>query len=137
MRVVIFHPLNYKLKPNIELSVQHVPGTEVGLCMSHLVRVHQSGVWEVERGNEQPHTLALDPVTIQVISNDPGHEVSCLARPAVEGEGERLVGLWVVDKTLDGFQDHGLSQVLPVEASSEGPSPDPEPRVHKQIRGSF
>lgn len=86
-----------------------------GLCTSYLVRVHQSGVWKVERGDEQSDTLALHPVTIEVISNDPGHKVLPGAGPAVEGECQWLVGLWVVNKTLDGFQNHRLSQVLPVE----------------------
>lgn len=83
--------------------------------MSYLVRVHQSGVWEVERGYEQSDTLTLHPVTIQVIGDNPGHKVLAGAGPAVEGECQWLVGLWVVDKTLDGFQNHRLNQVLPVE----------------------
>lgn len=72
-------------------------------------------MWEVERGNEEPDTLALHPVTIQVICDHPGHKVFASAGPAVKGQGQRLVGLWVVDKTLDGFQHHRLSQVLPME----------------------
>lgn len=86
-----------------------------GLRTTHLVRVHQSGVWEVERGDEQSDTLTLHPFTIQVICDDPGHKVLAGAGPAVEGEGQWLVGLWVVDKTLDGFQNHRLNQVLPVQ----------------------
>lgn len=86
-----------------------------GLCTSYLVCVHQSGVWEVERGDEQSDTLTLHPFAIQVICDDPGHKVLAGAGPAVEGEGQRLVGLWVVDKTLDGFQNHRLNQVLPVK----------------------
>lgn len=82
---------------------------------AHLVRVHQPGVREVERGDEQTDTLALHPVPVQVISNDPGHKVLACAGPAVEGERQGLVGLRVVDETLDGFQNHGLSQMLPVE----------------------
>lgn len=82
---------------------------------AHLVRVHQPGVREVERGDEQTDTLALHPVPVQVISNDPGHKVLACAGPAVEGERQGLVGLGVVDETLDGFQNHGLSQMLPVE----------------------
>lgn len=81
----------------------------------HLVRVHQPGVWEVERGDEQTHALALHPVPVQVIGDDPGHEVLASSRPAVEGERQRLVGLWVVDETLNGFEDHRLNQVLPME----------------------
>lgn len=76
---------------------------------------------EVKRGNEEPDTLALHPVTIQVVCNHSGHKVLARARPAVEGQGQWLVGLWVVDKTLDGFQDHRLSQVLPVELCLEVP----------------
>lgn len=90
-----------------------------GLCAAHLVRVHQSGMWEVERGDEQSDTLTLHPVTIQVICDDPGHKVLAGARPAVEGESQWLVGLGVVDETLDGFQNHRLSQVLPVELRLE------------------
>lgn len=86
-----------------------------GLCTSYLVCVHQSGMWEVERGDEQSDTLTFHPVTIQVICDDPGHKVLAGARPAVERQCQWLVGLWVVDKTLDGFQDHRLSQVLPME----------------------
>lgn len=83
--------------------------------MLYLVRVHQSGMREVEWSNEQTYTLTLHPVTIQVISNDSGNKVLAGARPAMEGEGEGLVGLWVVNKTLDGFHNHRLSQVLPVK----------------------
>lgn len=82
---------------------------------SYLVCVHQSGMWKVERGDEQTDTLALHPVTVQVIGDDPGHKVLAGAGPAMQGQGQRLVGLRVVDKTLDGFQNHRLSQVLPVE----------------------
>lgn len=87
----------------------------IGALLSHLVRVHQSGVWEVERGDEQTDTLTLYPVPIQVIGDDPGHKVLASAGPAVEGERQWLVRFWVVDKTLDGFQNHRLDQVLPVE----------------------
>lgn len=87
--------------------------------MPHLVRVHQPGVWEVERGDEQTHALALHPVPVQVISDDPGHEVLASSGPAVEGERQRLVGLWVVDETLDRFEDHRLDQVLAVELCLE------------------
>lgn len=86
-----------------------------GLCTSYLVCVHQSGVWEVKGGYEQSDTLAFHPITIQVICDDPGHKVLASAGPAVEGQSQWLVGLWVVDKTLDGFQDHRLSQVLTME----------------------
>lgn len=85
------------------------------LCMLYLVRVRQSGMREVERRDEQTDTLTLHPITIQVICDDPGHKVLASAWPAVEGESERLVGLWVVDKTMDGFQNHRLSQMLPME----------------------
>lgn len=90
-----------------------------GLPASHLVRVHQSSVGEVERGDEQTHALALHAVPVQVLSNDPGHEVLAGAGPAVEGEREGFVGFWVVDKSLDGFEDHGLDEVLPVEFGVE------------------
>lgn len=70
---------------------------------------------EVKRGNEQPDALAFHPVAIQVVRDDPGHKVLASAGPAVEGERQRLVGLWVLDEALDGFQDHRLGQVLPVE----------------------
>lgn len=86
-----------------------------GLCMFYLVRVHQPGMWEVEWRNEQTYTLTLHPVTIQVICNYSSHKVLAGAGPAVEGEGEWLVGLWVVNQTLDSFQNHRLSQVLPVK----------------------
>lgn len=82
---------------------------------SHLICVNQSGVWEVKWGDEQSDTLAFHPVTIQVVRNDPGHKVLASAGPAVEGECQRLVGLWVLDEALDGFQDYRLGQVLPVE----------------------
>lgn len=82
---------------------------------SHLVCVNQSGVWEVKWGNEQSDTLAFHPVAIKVVRNDPGHKVLASAGPAVEGERQRLVGLWVLDEALDGFQDHRLGQVLAVE----------------------
>lgn len=88
---------------------------------SHLIGIHQPGVREVERGDEEPHALALHPVPIQVVCDHSGHEVLARPRPAVEGQGQWLVGLWVVDKTLDGFQDHRLSQVLPVELRLEVP----------------
>lgn len=78
--------------------------TECAGC--YLVGVHQSGVREVKRGNEEPDTLALHPVAIQVVCDHSGHKVLARARPAVERQGQWLVGLWVVDKTLDGFQDH-------------------------------
>lgn len=78
-------------------------------------------MWEVERGDEEPDTLTLHPVAIQVVCDHSGHKVLAGARPAVEGQGQRLVGLGVVDKTLDGFQDHRLSQVLPVELGLEVP----------------
>lgn len=74
---------------------------------------------EVERGDEEPDALALHPVAVQVVRYHSGHKVLARARPAVEGQGQWLVGLWVVDKTLDGFQDHRLSQVLPVELRLE------------------
>lgn len=70
---------------------------------------------EVEGGDEQANALALYPLPVQVISYDPGHKVFAGARPAMEGEGERLVGLWVVNKALDGLQHHTLNQVLAVE----------------------
>lgn len=91
------------------------------LRASHLVGVHQPGVREVERGDEEPDTLALHPVAIQVVCDHSGHEVLARARPAVEGQGQWLVGLGVVDETLDGFQDHRLRQVLPVELRLEVP----------------
>lgn len=72
-------------------------------------------MWEVERGDEEPDTLALHPITIEVICDHPGYKVFASAGPAVEGQGQWLVGLWVVDKTLDGFQHHRLSQVLPMK----------------------
>lgn len=99
----------------------HRPTTleQTGLCTSHLIGVHQPGVWEVERGDEEPDALALHPVAIQVVRYHSGHKVLACSRPAVEGQGQWLVGLWVVDKTLDGFQDHRLSQVLPVELRLE------------------
>lgn len=103
-----------------------------GLCVSHLVRVHQSGVREVEGGDEQPDTLALHPVTIQVVRDDAGHIVLAGAGPTVEGERERLVGLWVVDETLGGFQDHGLSQVLPVELHLKVPGQTCTMCAHKR-----
>lgn len=78
-------------------------------------------MWEVERGNEQSDALAFHPVSIQVVCDHPGHEVLASAGPAVEGERQRLVGLWIVDKTLDGLQDHRLSQVLPMELCLEVP----------------
>lgn len=89
----------HKSQVNIQLS-------EVGpsgLCTLYLVRVHQPRVWKVERRDEQTHTLALHPVTVQVIGNDSSHKVLACTRPAMEGEGEGLVGLGVVDKPLDGF----------------------------------
>lgn len=82
---------------------------------SHLVCVNQSGVWEVKWGDEQPDALAFHPVAIKVVRNDPGHKVLASAGPAVEGERQWLVGLWVLNKALDGFQDHRLGQVLPVK----------------------
>lgn len=82
---------------------------------SHLVCVNQSDVWEVKWGDEQSDTLAFHPIAIQVVRNDPGHKVLASAGPSVEGERQRLVGLWVLDKALDSFQDHRLGQVLPVE----------------------
>lgn len=90
-------------------------------CTSHLIGVHQPGVREVERGDEEPDALALHAVTIQVVGDHPGHEVLARAGPAVEGEGQRLVGLGVVDKALDGFQDHRLSQVLSMELGLKVP----------------
>lgn len=69
----------------------------------------------MKRGNEQSDTLALHPVPIQVVRDDPGHKVLAGAGPAVEGERQRLVGLWVLDEALDGLQDHRLGQVLPME----------------------
>lgn len=90
-------------------------------CTSHLIGVHQPGVWEVERGDEEPDALALHAVTIQVVRNHSGHEILARPGPAVEGQGQWLVGLRVVDKTLDGFQDHSLSQVLPMELRLEVP----------------
>lgn len=92
-----------------------------GVCSSYLVRVHQPGVWEVKRGDEQTDALALYPFPVQIISNDPGHKILASTGPAMEGERQRLVGLWVVDKTLDGFQDHRLNQVLPMELRLEVP----------------
>lgn len=91
------------------------------ITSAYLVRVHQPGVWEVERGNEQSDTLTFHPVAIQVVCDHPGHEVLAGAGPAVERERQRLVGLWIVNKTLDGFQDHRLSQVLPMELRLEVP----------------
>lgn len=91
------------------------------LCRSHLVRVHQPGVREVERGDEEPDTLALHPVPVKVVGDDPGHKVLARARPAMEGECQWLVGLRVVDETLDGFQNHRLDQVLSVELGLEVP----------------
>lgn len=72
-------------------------------------------MWEVERGDEQSDTLAFHPITIEVICDDSGDKVLAGAGPAVERQSQWLVGLWVVDETLDGLQDHRLSQVLPVE----------------------
>ena len=81
----------------------------------HLVRLHQSGVWEVEGGDKQSHTFALHPVAVQVISYYPGHKVLPCTGPTMEGEGQGLVRLWVVNEALDSLQDHGLGQVLPME----------------------
>ncbi len=126
--VAIIDTLNYNTQTKHLTKQAGVPRTQPaciwrratnsvprGLRVSYLVRVHQSGVWEMERGDEQSDTLALHPVTIKVVGDDPGHKVLAGAGPAVEGERQRLVGLRVVDKTLDGFQNHRLSQVLPVE----------------------
>lgn len=82
---------------------------------SHLVRVNQSGVWEMKWGDEQSDTLAFHPVPIQVVRDDPGHKVLASAGPAMEGQRQWLVGLWVLHEALYGFQDHRLGQVLPVE----------------------
>lgn len=122
---VIFYTLDYNTQTEHLAEQVGVPRTlssrpwhraaesvPSGLCRSHLVRVHQSSVWEVERGNEQTDALALHPVTIQVICYDSGHKVLAGTGPAMEGECEWLVGFWVADKALDGFQHHGLSQVL-------------------------
>lgn len=74
---------------------------------------------EVERGDEQTHTLALHPVPVQVISDEPSHKVLAGAGPAVEGQRERFVGFWVVDESLDGFENNRLNQVLAVEFGLE------------------
>lgn len=72
-------------------------------------------MWKVEWGDEQTDTLTLYPIPIQVISDNPGDEVLSRAGPAVKGQCEWFVGLWVIDKTLDGLQNHRLSQVLSVQ----------------------
>lgn len=79
--------------PQHEPSICQIKGATVQqhICAKwaplHLVRVYQSGVWEVEGGDEQANAFALDPFTIQVISHDPGHIVLASARPAMEREG--------------------------------------------------
>lgn len=83
--------------------------------MSHLIRVQQSGVWEVEGGDKQTDALALHPVSVQVVSDDTGDKVLASSSPTVEGERQGLVGLWVVDKTLDCFENHRLGQMLTVK----------------------
>lgn len=116
-------------------------------------------MWKVKRGDEQSDTFAFHPVAIQVIGYDPSHKVLACAGPAVEGERQWLVGLGVVDETLDGFQDHRLSQVLPMELCLKvlsqtwaeqsifshikyilqniGCSFQPKIRKHKQTHGVF
>lgn len=69
----------------------------------------------MERGNEQTHAFTLYTVTVQVVRHDPGYEVLACSRPAVKGEGQWLIGLWIVNEALNRFQDHWLGQVLTVE----------------------
>lgn len=69
----------------------------------------------MEGGDEQPHTLALHPITIEVVCHYSGHKVLSSAGPAMEGEGEGLIGVWVFYKALHGFQNHCLGQVLPMK----------------------
>lgn len=87
--------------------------------MSYLVCFQESGVREVERSDKQTDALALHPIPVEVVSDDTGHIVLARSCPAMEGERQGLVGLWVVDKTLDCFKNHGLDQVLPMELRLE------------------
>lgn len=82
---------------------------------AHLVHVHQLGMWEVERGNEQAHTFTLHSVPVQVVRNKPGHKVLASPRPAMEGQSQGLVWIRVANEALYCFQNNRLGQVLPMK----------------------
>lgn len=65
-------------------------------------------MWEMEGSDEQAYTLTLHPITVQIVCHYSSHKVLSSARPAMEGEGEGLIGVWVFDEALHSFQNHGL-----------------------------
>lgn len=96
---------------------QHTAPSRVGA--SHLVGLHVVVVWEVEQGDEQPDTLTLQPVPVQVAGHQPSHKVLPRAGPAVEGQDQRLLGPWALQEPLQCPDHHFLGQVLPVELPTE------------------
>lgn len=96
---------------------QHTgPSRAVG---SHLVGVHVVVMWEVEEGDENPDTVTLQPVPVQVTGHHPSHKVLPCARPAMEGQDEGLPGPWALQEPPHCPHHHFLGQVLPVELPIE------------------
>lgn len=74
---------------------------------------------EVEERDEQPDTLALQPIPVQVTGHHPSHKVLACARPTMEGEDQSLLWLWGLQEPLHCLDDHFFGQVLPMELPIE------------------
>lgn len=86
----------------------------------HLIQFDLVFVREVQRGQEEVDVFALQPSSVDVLGHDLADKVFARPGPAVQGEGEGLLGVRVVDEARDGFLDDFLGQVLPEELLVQG-----------------
>lgn len=80
---------------------------------THLVELQLLRVREVQGGQEEMHELAAQPGGVDVAGQQLAEEILPRAGPAVQRQGQRLLGAGVVAEARHCPQHHLLGQVLP------------------------
>lgn len=74
-------------------------------------------VREMQRSHELMDVVTLQPPLIDALGDDFADEVLAGARPAVQGQRQRLLGLGVAEEAPHGPDHHLADQVLPEQPS--------------------
>lgn len=70
---------------------------------------------KMQSGDEVVDISAVEASFVDALGNDLADKVLARARPTMQGEGQRLLRIRIVQKARDGFHNHLLHQVLPKE----------------------